>query len=160
MYSSWNSTQRAASSRGIAWFWPSGSSVTMYVERFERDTTSVCTLRLPYSVGRAFGISAAKDFSSSALGFSWILAASGGLNSILATTGALYPRGFGAHPLGDPVRGAHADRSRRRAGGRARARERARRRLVRGRLPRPGDLSRRAAPGALRGPGPDRVPVR
>src|SRR5919201_194899 len=35
MYSSWRSAQPAASSVGIDWFWPSGSSVTRYVERLD-----------------------------------------------------------------------------------------------------------------------------
>jgi hypothetical protein len=47
MYASWASAQRRPSSRVIDWFCPSGSSVTRNVERFERETTSVCTLRLP-----------------------------------------------------------------------------------------------------------------
>src|ERR687892_1557261 len=129
MYSSWRSAQRAASSRGIAWFWPSGSSVTTKVQRFDRATHSVCTLRLPYRVGLAFGISAANAFSSSALGFSWTSAAIGSLNSILATTGALYPGGRRARTLGTALRGAHAERPRERARRRPRARERERRDL-------------------------------
>ena len=55
------------------WFWPSGSSVTMNVERFERETTSVWTFRLPCRVGFAFGIFAASSFASSGLGFSMTL---------------------------------------------------------------------------------------
>ena len=47
MYSSWASAQRRPSSLVIDWFCPSGSSVTMNVERFERETTSVWTFRLP-----------------------------------------------------------------------------------------------------------------
>ena len=61
MYSSWSSAQRSPSSRVIDWFWPSGSSVTRNVERFERETTSVATLRLPCFVGRAFGMRAASS---------------------------------------------------------------------------------------------------
>ena len=70
----------------IDWFWPSGSSVTMNVERFERETTSVCTFRLPWRVGFAFGIFAASSLTSSGLGFSITLAAVGSRNSIFATS--------------------------------------------------------------------------
>jgi hypothetical protein len=69
----------------IAWFCPSGSSVTMKVERFERDTTSVWTFKFPYPVGFAFGISSASALASSGDGFSITLAASGSRNSIFAT---------------------------------------------------------------------------
>ena len=69
----------------IAWFWPSGSSVTMYVERFERETTSVWTFRFPCRVGFAFGIFAASSFASAGDGFSITLAASGSRKSIFAT---------------------------------------------------------------------------
>src|SRR5215207_9975312 len=113
MYASWRSAHARASSREIAWFWPSGSSVTRKVEPFERLTTSVWTLTLPYAVGVAFGIAAASAFSSSGLGLSYTVAASGSLNCIFATdsprvgigTVGLYPivgseiacnrRGFG-----------------------------------------------------------------
>jgi len=47
MYSSCRSAQRSPSSTVIAWFWPSGSSVTMNVEPFERFTTLVWTLTFP-----------------------------------------------------------------------------------------------------------------
>jgi hypothetical protein len=85
MYASWRSDHTSASSREIAWFCPSGSSVTTKVERLERLTTSVWTLRLPYAVGVAFGIAAASAFSSSGLGLSYTVAASGSLNCIFAT---------------------------------------------------------------------------
>ena len=64
MYSSWSSAHLRPSSRVIDWFWPSGSSVTRKVERFERETTSVAMLMFPYWVGRAFGIRAVSSFAS------------------------------------------------------------------------------------------------
>src|SRR5438445_9187198 len=89
MYSSCRSAQRSPSSREIAWFWPSGSSVTMNVERLERLTTSVWTFRFPYRVGRAFGIRAASSLTVCGSGFSTTLAASGSRKSILATRESL-----------------------------------------------------------------------
>ena len=85
MYASCASAHLWPSSRVIAWFCPSGSSVTMYVERFERDTTWVWTFRFPYFVPVAFDIFAASSFASAADGFSITLAASGSRNSIFAT---------------------------------------------------------------------------
>src|SRR5436190_1549745 len=85
MYSSCASAHLRPSSRVIAWFCPSGSSVTMNVERFERDTTSVWTFRFPYRVGFAFVISAASALASAGEGLSITLAASGSRNSIFAT---------------------------------------------------------------------------
>jgi hypothetical protein len=58
----------------------------MNVERFERETTSVWTFRLPCAVGFAFGIFAASAFASSRLGFSVTFAAFGSRNSIFATS--------------------------------------------------------------------------
>ena len=69
----------------IDWFWPSGSSVTRNVERFERETTSVATLRLPYRVARAFGMRAASSFASCGLGLSNTEAAGGSRKAIFAT---------------------------------------------------------------------------
>ena len=48
-------------------------------------TTSVCTLRFPYSVGRALGICAASSLTSSGVGFSITLPAFGSRNNIFAT---------------------------------------------------------------------------
>src|SRR5919109_2518071 len=98
MYASCRSAQRSPSSRVVDWFWPSGSSVTMKVERFERETTSVWTFRFPWRVGRALGIRAASSLSSSGGGFSTTEAASGSRNSIFATAG-VYPGGIFATPL-------------------------------------------------------------
>src|SRR5215208_7381480 len=92
MYSSCSSAQRSPSSRGIDWFWPSGSSVTIKVDRVDRATTSVWTFRLPWRVGRAFGIEAASSLSSSGLGLSMTRAAVGSLNSILAKRALLSSR--------------------------------------------------------------------
>src|SRR5215210_7179395 len=92
MYSSCRSAQRSPSSRVIAWFWPSGSSVTMKVDFLERLTTSVLTFTLPKRVGRAFGICAASSWSCSGSGFSVTPAASGSRKSIFATAGSI-PRG-------------------------------------------------------------------
>src|SRR5438093_12132899 len=86
MYSSCVSAHWAASSMGIAWFCPSGSSVTMYVEPFERASTVVWTFRLPYLVFRAVGIFAASALISSGLGFSITRFACGRRNSIFATS--------------------------------------------------------------------------
>src|SRR5918999_3008751 len=97
MYSSWSSAHRRASSRGTDWFCPSGSSVAMKVEPFERDTTSVCTFRFPYFVARAFGISAASALSSAGEGFSITRAAIGGLNAIFATSRS-FGMGEGSYP--------------------------------------------------------------
>ena len=85
MYSSWSSAHLRPSSRVIDWFWPSGSSVTRKVERFERETTSVAMLMFPYWVGRAFGIRAVSSFASSGLGLSITEAAGGSRNAIFAT---------------------------------------------------------------------------
>jgi hypothetical protein len=76
----------APSSVVIDWFWPSGSSVTRYVEPFERASTSVCTLRFPYFVGRAVCIFAASSLTSSGLGFAMTRFACGSRNSIFATS--------------------------------------------------------------------------
>src|SRR5437588_12689264 len=88
MYSSCLSAHSAASSLGRNWFCPSGSSVTRYVDRFERASTLVCTLRFPYFVPRADGIFAASAFTSSGLGLSITRAARGGRNAIFATNSA------------------------------------------------------------------------
>src|SRR5437588_3468100 len=85
MYSSCLSAHSVATSVGTDWFWPSGTSATRYVERFERARTFVWTLRLPYFVPRAVGIFAASALTSSGLGFSITLAACGRRNSIFAT---------------------------------------------------------------------------
>src|SRR5438105_293112 len=85
MYSSCLLASSAASSVGIDWFWPSGSSVTRKVDFFERASTSVWTFRLPYRVSRAVGIFAASVLTSAGLGFSITRAASGSRNSIFAT---------------------------------------------------------------------------
>src|SRR5918911_1344620 len=89
MYSSWTAAQRSPSSRVIAWFWPSGSSVTMYVEALERLTTSVWTLTFPYAVRRALGMRSASSWSSCGSGLSMTSAASGSRKSILATAGGI-----------------------------------------------------------------------
>jgi len=95
MYSSWSAAQRSPSSRGIAWFWPSGSSVTMKVERLERLTTSVWTLRFRNRVQRALGMRAVSSLSSCGSGLSIVPAASGSRKSIFATGGS-YPGPGGA----------------------------------------------------------------
>src|SRR5436305_11104301 len=89
MYSSCFSAHFAASSVEIAWFCPSASSVTRNVDRFDRASTSVCTFRFPYFVGRAVGIFAASSLTSSALGFSTTRFAGGSRNSIFATSDQL-----------------------------------------------------------------------
>src|SRR4051794_20968062 len=63
---------------------PMGSSLTRYVEPVLRDSTSVCTLTLPYAVRRAFGIAAASSCSSSGVGFSRTERAAGRTNSRVA----------------------------------------------------------------------------
>src|ERR671920_951534 len=86
MYASWRSAHFAESSVETDWFCPSGSSVTRYVDPFERASTSVCTLRFPYFVGRAVDIFAASSLAASALGFSITRFACGSRNSIFATS--------------------------------------------------------------------------
>src|SRR5437868_9008345 len=88
MYSSCFAAHSAASSVGIDWFWPSGSSVTRYVDFFDRARTFVWTFRFPYRVSRAVRIFAASALTSAGLGFSITEAASGSRNSIFATLGA------------------------------------------------------------------------
>src|SRR5207249_9195313 len=84
LYSSCRSAHLAASSFESAWFWPSGSSVMRNVERLERASTLVRTLRLPYFVGRAVGIFAVSSLTPSGLGFSITRFACGSRNSIFA----------------------------------------------------------------------------
>src|SRR2546430_2071610 len=86
MYLSWRSASFIASSVVIAWFWPSGSSVTRNVERFERASTFVWTLRFPHLVGRAVGTCAASSLTSCGLGLSYTRFACGSRNSIFATS--------------------------------------------------------------------------
>src|SRR6266540_1189507 len=104
MYASCASAHFRPSSRVIAWFCPSGSSVTMKVERFDRETTSVWTFRLPYLVGFAFGISAASALTSSGLGFSITLAAFGRRNSIFATRANSFSGWRDGNVIGTPAR--------------------------------------------------------
>ncbi len=65
--------------------------MTRNVEPFERATTSVWTLTLPWRVLLAFGMRAASSFTSSELGFSITRAAFGSLKAIFATTAGSYP---------------------------------------------------------------------
>src|SRR5918995_2519894 len=98
MYSSWSSAHFRPSSRVIAWFCASGSSVTRKVERFERLTTSVEMLMFPKRVGRAFGIRAVSSFASAGLGLSITEAAGGSRNAIFATrTPSLASRNAGSY---------------------------------------------------------------
>ena len=75
----------------IAWFCPSGSSVTMNVERFERETTSVWTFRFPCCVGFAFGIFAASSLTSAGARVLDDVGRLGSRKSIFATASGCYP---------------------------------------------------------------------
>src|SRR6476620_1666477 len=103
MYSSCRSVHLAASSVEIAWFCPSGSSVTRNVERFERASTCVCTFRLSYFVERAVGIFAVSSLTSSGLGFSITRFACGSRNSIFATLVSSFSTAWarGVYPRGE-----------------------------------------------------------